>query len=265
MDNDKLKFPFDTDGIEAKALAKMLQDTHNSFREIAWTAFGKETELKIYPFKKGSFEYVAEAATTISALFTAILLYKTAKLNKSTAERNLRKAEIETEKALGEKSDTPKLKNTLELNPKIEIHLNAFLKTASDHSKGFSLTNPEDNRSYVKLSSNEIKRLLEIEESESLKERPQTQTIVKPYETLYLIKVSDKTYGMWEFIYGDIRIMATLPKFFKNDPAYRELRPGTKLIVKLKIKQEFNKAARVWENIGYGIMHIFDYGWPEGE
>lgn len=260
-DNPKEKnllFSLGTNGIPAKELVKILEEARFAFKEIAKASETEDAELKVYPFKQGSFEWivaVTEAAAHVFGVFEKILGYKKARLEYEAAKRN-HNWQKETKPLI-----SPQPPVELQANPTINIHINAMLKVVGENSSGFMCYDPEGSNMAVSFSTYDINNLLEIEKERS-KEKPERRTIEKIGQQLYLVKTSVKKYGMWEFIYDDIRIMAQVPDDVKKAAKIKSWPSGTKMTVWLSIRQEYDKLAKAWESINYRVTHVEHYEKP---
>ncbi len=240
-EKDALPLTLATDGIEAKALARIIQDAHLAFKEIAISKSLEEQELTIYPFKQGSFKFWMEllaTGTVVFGVFREILALKRAKL------------ELDKSKNDSSKEKSPQ---SIAVNPIINIHINDFLKVISENTNGLTIG---EGKSSFKFTSEEIKTVLGIEKAEELKEKFDRRTIEKRDQQLSLVKISDKKFGMWEFIYDENRVKVEIPSNLKKSARFRKYSSGMKFTVSLKIRQEYNAKGQAWENIAYRITAI---------
>lgn len=250
---EKLQFRLETDGIEAKALVRILQDTHLTFREIGKANATPDAELKIYPFRQGSFEYaiavVAGLNTVVATLgvFREILAYKKAKLEYRKSQTSI----FEEKPKQVRKPEPP---TVLQNNPSINIYLNGMLKAIGDHSAGFSVSESSSSGVGFHFSEHEIRTILEIERGS--RETSFRQTIELPNEKLSLKAISTKPYGKWKFIYDGNNINAGVPEGLKKGAQFNQYQPGTIFYVTLSVRQEYNDTAKAWLNMNYRVTQI---------
>lgn len=253
---ESIVFSLDTNGIEAKALSKILYETHLAFREISKEVGTDEPELRVLPFKQGSFEYVVavglalkgafDLSKSVVDTFKSVIDYKKSKVDERMV-RLKRKAELLSRKLknepLPEDSETVN-KTTSDL-----------LKTISENSGGLIIkSNTGD--VIIRMSTLQIKQLIEVESLEAKKEKEETRYITRK-TNLILIKTHSTPFGMWAFNYDGMRIMAEMERNYRDK--HKGMRPGTKIIVDLKIWQVYNRDAKTWENKRYRVMNVNKY------
>jgi len=182
--NDSIRFSFDTEGIDVRALAKILQETYNSFRDLS-DLTNQQGDFKIYPFKQGSFEFVLATfavgtsvltvGTSVITLFREVLSYKKSKLE-------FQKARLQDSAKNKGNLDSDR---TIISNPTINLHVSVLLKTISEHTGGLKIKDPNEEKEIIKITTSEIKQILEIEDREREREKPETQTIEKDQAVLH--------------------------------------------------------------------------------
>ena len=246
----------ETNGIEAKALIRILQDTHLTFREIAKAEDQPEADLKIYPFKEGSFEFSAailaakNIATTTIGVFREILGYKKARLEYEKSKQEAFRKGQESNKIKFE----VEIPQALQKNANITLYMNAMLKTIGDNSEGFNFSGSGTGEP-LHLTSSDIRSIIESEKDHDLKP-VEKRSIEMKDARLSLVKISDKPYGKWDFIYDGIKIKVDVPEYLKYLALTEKYKPGIIFNALLTIRQEYNSDAKAWQNIGYRISQV---------
>lgn len=244
MTENKLRISFPSDGMDAKTLSDILKEVNASLKAISKAGNLGTANIRIYPFKQGSFEFVVQAVT-YSTMGYATIKGLTALFKEVLEIRKIRK---ELSDGIGKKNNLP---SVIINNRTVNVHIDGLLKSIGkdDLLNGFTIKDDETGSVLISVDRNDIKGMLEnnpIAEKEYIledeyrtvanrlnyKDTFKSQEVIRGNEVVKLLKLPTKKSNEWKFIYENIEISAIVTS--ERDPKYKEIK--TRCIPKSKVK-----------------------------
>ncbi len=241
----------------------------------------KKIDLKVKPFKAGSFDVPVEivqfsiASVLSSTNISHIKDIVDFMVNVLDLRKHLKGSEPKTTNQIGDKVEITNndgdvyIANNMTLNvyqnnPSVNKALDQqFQSLKLDTTISEFKINDDKNHSLIEVTRDEFEHLQEtiIQKDEIVEKRS-----IKDKTTLNILKVVFDEKSKWDFYYRGNKIPVKIQdeNFNKKVMAGEKFANGDLLDVELEIDQEFDEAANTFANKAYRILRVFKHR-PRGE